>query len=218
MRDDTRHHEHDDHHDTRSEDFRPEDATLRAALRELPRSVAPERDLWPGIEPRLASRATPRVTLFGFRGWPVQMAAAVLLMVFGGVVSQLLWPVTSVPSASVPSASVPSASVPSASVPSASASEVVPATSGVRFELAETEYLRAKESLWLAVVARRDELSPVTLKVVQRNLRIIDEAIGELRRALEEDPGNRHLESLLLANHRRGVELLRRLAHGAAEA
>jgi hypothetical protein len=202
------------HDDTRSEDLQPEDATLLAALRELPRTAAPERDLWPGIEPRLAPRAAPRATLFGFRGWPVQMAAAVLLMVFGGVLSQLLWP----SAASVPVASMSTASMSTASVPNASVPEVAPAGSGVRFELAETEYLRAKESLWLAVVARRDELSPVTLKVVERNLRIIDEAIGELRRALAEDPGNRHLESLLLANHRRSVELLRRLAHGAAEA
>ena len=46
----------------------------------------------------------------------------------------------------------------------------------------------------------------------QKNLEIVEEAIAEVRRALEEDPGNPHLEQQLLAHHRQEIDLLRHLA------
>ena len=57
----------------------------------------------------------------------------------------------------------------------------------------------------------RRAASPETREVVERNLRVIDEAIEELRQALAADPGNPQLENLLLAQHRTEIDLLQRL-------
>ncbi len=161
------------------------------AFDRLPRSLEPGRDLWPEIEARLVAR--PRRA--AGRRWAVaaRLAAAVALMVAGGALSQLLWP-------------------------AAGPAEVAAAApTAAELEVAEGEYLRAKDALWLTAYGRRDDLSPATLRVVEKNLRIIDQAIRELRQALEEDPGNRRLEGLLYANHRRSIDLLRRLAQASQE-
>ena len=165
------------------------------AVDRLRRSLEPGRDLWPEIE---ALVARPRRA--AGRRWAVvyRLAAAVALMVAGGALSQLLWP-----------AAGPTGP--------GSGDAVAVAAIGAELEVAEGEYLRAKEALWLAAYGRRDDLSPATLRVVERNLRIVDEAIRELRQALEEDPGNRRLEGLLYANHRRSIDLLQRLAQASQE-
>ena len=60
------------------------DDKLKAALRELPREVDPSRDLWPGIEARLARRPRAVRPL-----WAYSLAASVLLAVAAGA----LWSV-----------------------------------------------------------------------------------------------------------------------------
>ncbi len=167
------------------------EALLEAAA-DLPRNLEPERDLWPGVAARLTARRRRAAR------WPRlrQAAAAVALVALGGVLSQLLMP-------GWRDAVEPAAD--SALDPEAA------------FALAEADYLRAKGALWAAVYAGRDAVSPETREVVERNLRIIDQAIGELRLALEADPGNPHLESLLLARHRSELDLLRRLRRASLE-
>ncbi len=65
-----------------NENFRTE-AELVSAIRELPKGVSPERDLWPEISDQLAepaagpSRARPGFT------WPRQALAAALVIAFG---------------------------------------------------------------------------------------------------------------------------------------
>lgn len=178
---------------------------LRARVAELPRSIAPPRDLWPEVASRLEERtpaeapATPARRgpwrRWTPRQWALQAAAAVVFMLLGGALASSM--------GVAPSAAPP---------PDFAAS---PAASP-GFQTMETEYLRAKAALWLVVYSRRDELSPETLETVQRNLVILDKAIWELQEALAVDPGNRQLEGLLLAQHRRGIDLLRRLTERSA--
>ena len=169
---------------------------LLAATAELPREVAPAEDLWPRLAPRLAPRQTPR--LAAWPGWLRQAAAAVLFMALGGVLSQLLSPGAEAPE---PFTAARPASL----------------DRQADFALAEADYLRAKEALWAAVYHGRDAVSPDTREVVERNLRVIDEAIRELRQALAVDPGNQQLENLLLAQHRNEIDLLQRLRRATAE-
>jgi len=177
---------------------------LLARVAELPRTVAPPHDLWPGVAARLGGRrASPpaeveaierprRARSWNVRRWVLQTAAAIVFTALGAALGRL---------------------IPDAGETTAAA--VRPASSSA-FAAAETEYLRAKDALWLVAASRRDELSPVTMEIVRRNLVLIDEAIWELRQALAADPGNPHLESLLLAQHRRGLDLLRRLSARSA--
>lgn len=178
------------------------DESLRGLLpeaAELPRSIEPPRDLWPEIEARLGDRRRPAVA---WRRYVYQAVAAMFFMALGAVLALTLRPAAEGPQIDLP----PDGGVRTASVSGAS-----------DFAAVEADYLRAKDQLWLLALSRRDELSPVAMRVVERNLRIIEAAIGDLRAALDEDPENPQIEGLLLAKHRQGIEILQRLTTPPAE-
>lgn len=190
---------------------------LGRAVAELPRAVEPSRDLWPAIASRLAPRSederlsADRLAASAPRAsrrpvpWSWQAIAALLLLALGAWLGRL-GPAVLEPAA-VEGAAGP-------------ALEAVPATfvsPAASLERIEVDYLRAKESLWLDLAARQDELPPGTLELVSRNLRILQQATRELRRALEIEPGNPRLETLLLAQHRREIDLLQQIVRTAAE-
>ncbi len=56
---------------------------------------------------------------------------------------------------------------------------------------------------------RRDDISPSTLLVVERNLAVIDRAISDALQALESDPENRYLEGHVTRAYERKVAYLR---------
>lgn len=203
---------------------RREEAELRrlhARVAELPREISPPRDLWPAVAGRIGERGDASVTdpeagsarrgpwrRRRRRGWTAgqwarQAAAAVVFMALGALLARLATPAGRPDGRAVRHGDVPRTAV--ASPASARA---------VGFDEIEAEYLRAKEALWLVVYSRHEELSPVTLEIVRRNLVIVDDAIRDLRAALAEDPGNRQLATSLLAQHRRSIHLLQRLTRG----
>ena len=171
---------------------------LLAAAAALPKILQPERDLWPGIADRLEDPAPERAPVtfqvLRHQGW-FQALAAVLLLVLGIAVGRQM----------------PTAPT-SSDEPSTEDIRLVSDEAPASFSYVEAELLRTKETLWLVAMRRGEDLSPVTRRVVERNLRILDRAIEEIHTALENDPGNPHLEERLLDHHRRGVELLERLA------
>ena len=82
---------------------------------------------------------------------------------------------------------------------------------GHPLDVVEANYLRARDALWLQAVENREALPPGTLKVVEKNLEILERAISDLRKALALDPGNPNLERRLLDNHQRSIDMLRRV-------
>jgi hypothetical protein len=76
----------------------------------------------------------------------------------------------------------------------------------------DTEYDAAVADLQRALQSGRGQLDPATVKVVQENLAIIDQAVDEARRALAEDPSNSDLGGYLLETRRRKLDLLRHAA------
>lgn len=193
-------------------------ADLRLQIAELPRESQPGRDLWPGIAARLAAPAAgqpvataaaaktmgePKARNLGYR----HLAAAALLAASLGAGSTW-WLLRHEPS----SAATTSASLtPSADGAPATAIPV----SIPDWRQVEADYDRARASLWAMVQTRRDRLSASTLSAVERNLAILDAAIGELRQALAQDPGNPRLSQELLDSHRRSLDLLRRVTNEA---
>ncbi len=174
---------------------REEERALRDLLAEaaaLPKSVQPARDLWPDVAARIAAGGVRarRARI----GWTIGLAAAAALAALAS--ARLLRP--------APAAAPRQAS--------ASPARIVPAAVGSDDLLpAEEGYVRATGELMNVLAARRDRLSPETLKVVQQNLDIIDEALGQVREALRKDPGNRQLTRMLTATHQRKVDVLRRV-------
>lgn len=170
---------------------REEERQLRGLLAEaaaFAREVSPSRDLWPGIAERIRPERRGLAFLPPGRWWSAAgLAAAAALAV--ALVSSL-----------VGREAPPAAPV--------SPTPVRAEESALRD--AEADYARATSALLAALQQRRD-LSPETLASVQRNLDVIDQALGEVRTALAKDPGNPELTRMLAATHRKKVDVLRRV-------
>jgi hypothetical protein len=77
---------------------------------------------------------------------------------------------------------------------------------------ADAQYDAAVTDLERVLQDQRQHLNPRTVLVLERNLRIIDDALREARSALESDPANPLLNAHLADARRRKLELLRRAA------
>jgi anti-sigma factor RsiW len=188
-------------------------AECRTTLEQLRRVVAraarlveapPAEDLWPGIADRIRegparagapatarSRALPRRALT--IGVPQLAAAAVLLVVLSsGVAWQL--------GRGSLSATGPAET---AAVPPAGNTVPVAIIATHRYESAIAQFERV-------LAEGRDRLDTATVRVVERNLAIIDRAIDEARGALAADPSNAYLNRHLADAMRRKLDLLRR--------
>lgn len=87
---------------------------------------------------------------------------------------------------------------------------VAPVDALAAFERSRASYEAAAEELMRTLEARRGELRPETLEVVEKNLAVIDGAIEEIRRALAADPTSAELAFLLTSTWETKLGLLRR--------
>ena len=164
---------------------------LARAVEQLPRELAPTRDLLPGIRRATVQRRRP---LWFWAG----MAASLVAL------STVAWVTLRAPEKTETAGRI--------TVPDLPQPWSVARVNQLEFEMAEEEYELAAERLLQLLEEREDSLSPETLELVEENLRIIDQAIDEVRDALEsapEDPANGHA---LNALHRQKVEFLWRLS------
>lgn len=184
---------------------RAEERSLRALLEHaatLPESIDPPRDLWPDIDGRLdeieppASADRPWPTARP-RFWVYGLIAASLLVagLAGGYL--LRGPVSQVGVAPV-------------------ASDAPTTTTSAEVVAAEQAIVQAKQQLQALLDGRQGSLSPATVKMVDENLALIDQAIDEIRGALREDPANQRLNRKLLNAHQRQLHLLQRATQIAA--
>ncbi len=178
---------------------RQEEQHLRAILaaaRALPRDRTPPRDLWPGIAQAIGAEKVVRAE-FGPKNprtfWlPALAAAAVVAAIAAGVTMR--------------------GGGARFGGPGAGTATAVPVASGhVDLLDAEQGYARAADELLAALAERRDSLSPETRASVERNLAVIDQALKEIRDALQKEPGNRELTRMLASTHRKKVDVLRRV-------
>lgn len=190
--------------DTQRRRFGPADDDPIEATDPLAMAVArlqdapPSSDLWPGIAARLTPQAkAPRVVSFTLP--QLAMAATLLIAVSGGV----SWLAFSRPAA--PAA--PEPAIQAVAEPREAAQpDIAPAT------FADAQYDAAVADLEQILRDDSQRLDPLTVMVIERNLRAIDEAIREARAALDADPANTYLNSHLAEARRRKLELLRRAA------
>jgi len=183
--------------------------TLRALLDEaaaLPESIAPPRDLWQGIAPRLEARAgtgtgVEEVRTIGPRPvrplpWWMLAAASIALVVTTSLVTVKVVG-GGADGESLPTAQAP---VPTGGTPTALAS----------FQPAEVEYEKAIADLLAVLRTQRGELAPETVAALETNLRIIDQAIRESREALARDPNSPELARMLSDAYDTKLNVLRR--------
>lgn len=198
------------------EDCRAEETVLRLLLDEaaaLPEALAPPRDLWQAIAPRLEARApapaapAERLDEVGVIGpRPVRplpwwmLAAASVALVATTAFATLRFTDGPDGAAAVLPAQQAQAPARAAGPPAALAS----------FAPAEQEYEKAIGDLQTVLDQNRAQLAPETVAVLEANLRIIDKAIRESRAALARDPESPELTRMLTDAYGAKLNVLRR--------
>lgn len=178
---------------------------LREATGAIPRSIEPSRDLWPGIAAELKREPVVRGNFRSQRreshwlagaGW---VAAAVLFISTGVLLYGLLVP------GAAPAAARGAGEDPIRGVAPGSVQEV----SLREYRAAEREYAGVVEQLNRVLEARRKDLSPQTVAVVEHNLAIINQAIEEARAALERDATDPRAGRMFASLYERKIELMK---------
>jgi hypothetical protein len=187
-------------------------AECSATLAELRRVVAraralestgPAADLWPGIAARIGAAPAERRTGARAQGrftfsLPQLLAAGIALMVLSGGSVWLLRPGTP-------------------ATPVASVTTLPPAESGLGTPVswqrrAAPRYDAAVADLERVLAEGRGRLDSTTVRVLEQNLRVIDQAIEQARRAVAADSANAYLNSHLAETMRQKLDLLRQAA------
>lgn len=190
---------------------------------------APERDLWAGIAARIE---TPVVEISSSgrldrwtgerrtsRVW-IGLAAAGLVAITAAITHQLTKrSVTAVPTpvaatnaiTPAPKKTTDTPIVPAPTAPSAVDSPTTGVVA-VANNPAEKPYDTEIARLRAIVAQRRSTLDTATINVIDRNLKIIDDAIAQCRMALRKDPASRFLMQSLTDALDTKVQLLRTAA------
>lgn len=173
---------------------------LLAHAAALPRSIAPPRDLWPGIADEIG-RGWSSWVAWGTRGFqPLALAAAAVVVL--GLAALVL---TRIAPERVRTVTMPAAS------PSATTFVSGETVSDPELAQAEREYEEAARAL-LETLQRRSSVLPAEdLARVESHLQVIDRALAQVREALVKDPENRELNRLLVSTHKKKVDVLRRV-------
>jgi hypothetical protein len=158
----------------------------------LPKGIAPERDLWPGIESAIAAPAAPERNLWR-EGWA--RAAAVVLLVAGS--SSITYMMMSEPAA----VSSPVREAPTLIFESVSGSF------GPQYNLGP-DYLDARRNLAGGLEEKLSALPEETRTAVTANLATIRQAIIDINQALANEPDNVLLQELLLDSYREELDLM----------
>ena len=163
--------------------------SLLSAMRALPRDIAPDIDLRPGIRAALREREQAEQRRRWSRSLRVPLAAAAVLLVAvtAGVTSLLLADRESVRLTAEEASGVQLAS----------------------FDVRRADYVRTADELALLLDRHRGQLSPETIALVEESLATIDRALREADAALAADPGSPVVRELILATHEHKVEVLR---------
>jgi len=196
---------------------------LRALLSALPKAIPPDRDLsdeiavrtWdsrdklpggPILDAAAPEQQSRRSPWWGTQGLKLAAAAAILIVVTATVTTVLVR--DRMPDSNDAIATVADATINRG--PGSSASLA-------RYEDAENQYASAISDLLAALEADRDRLAPETVRLIEENLVIIDEAIRHSLTALEATPQSEPLQQAVMSSYERKLDFLRQAAAITAE-
>jgi len=184
---------------------------LRAVVREAGAMpvLEPSRDLWRGIESRIAAEVVPlpfagaavapQDTPAGVRGWSTRrlaVAASLLVMATAGITWSIAnrGPVLVIPAGPAGADAAPGAT---------------PVQSVSRKPTMDETYDKEIGALRKIVDERRADLDSATIGILEKNLLVIDRAIRESRAALANDPASTFLSDRLSRAYDAKLQLLR---------
>jgi len=164
---------------------------LARVTAQLPRGIPPERDLWPELSKKIDLLSASNVSSGHVRSvhLGIWAAAAAAMLILGLALTITLTDRSTPVDGQAYSAAHLEA-----------------------FREAERQYLEATRQLLATLENRRSALPPASVTAVEENLQIIDQAIDEVRLALDVDPEDRRNGHLMTALYRRKLELLWRVS------
>jgi len=169
---------------------------LRDMVRQLPVGMEPARDLWPEIAGKLADRSSRfgGETRLGRRFAGFATAAAAVCLVAGLGLFAIFHGNTPVRNES--------------SIETFSTSQSFDDVTDADVETAEEAYRDAAKVLLAELDVRKTVLTPQAWKVLHINLNITDNAIREIKAALEQEPNNLELAHRLKRTYDKQVRLM----------
>ncbi len=178
-----------------SASLRELESLLRQA-RQRSSALSPERDLWPGILEQIDHHESGR-SMTAYRHW-LPLAAVLALAV-------LLLPLLLRQKAPESVQQVEG---------TATEPMKLEAATQTMAELARSEdrVLLTRRDLIEAIELRRDLLGPEASQSVEESLQVLDQAVAEIRLALNENPDDRRLRLALAAKYQQEVRLLQRVS------
>lgn len=172
------------------------DDDIMAMARDLPREIAPGRDLWPAIAGAIEADREHGAN----RPWPrlFAQAAAVLLLV--GASSGITW-LTMHETGGAPDTTT---------VNGALTFEPVSGSFGSQYTLGP-DFQDARSNIAAKFELELERLPPATREEIENNLATIRAAIAEINRALAEQPDNVLLQKLLLSSYNEELAIMRKV-------
>jgi hypothetical protein len=201
---------------------RPSGAQMLRSLGELPRDVAPPRDLWPSIAAQIAAEKAQ-----GAPGaWPAgrsrylptrlqwaALAAVVFALAVGMWLGRSVLPGKGVESGAGVVASSGAPSNPPVSTVQSSGGQAVPAAVYV----SDPRYLKERKEMIAALEAQLTTLPPETQQKVAGSLKTIRESMKDIEAAMGRDPANALLQELLVNTYQDEMRVLTAV-HEASDA
>lgn len=210
---------------------------LRRDAAKLP-ELSPSRDLWPAVARRIEAPVVPigpretRPASTTARAWRRGALLAASLVGAAAIGYSAANPArtrseTRVAPATaqepetaihpVASATPPGTAASSGTRRSGAAARAIPASTGTlaattAYAAMVSDYDREIAKLRTLLDARRNQIDPATVAVIERNLHVIDAAIAECRRAIARDRASRFLIESLNQSLQSKVELMRTAA------
>jgi hypothetical protein len=174
----------------------PKDRELEDAIRNLPRSLDPERDLWTQIAARIEAKRRP-TALLG-RGLGPTKAAVLGMVATLSIAAAVAFVLKRRDAArSVAMDETPPAAAPSAAPPHID-----------RSEAGQQVYILALRQLEASFAEQRRLLPSDAVHSIEASLAVLDEAIGATTKALEAAPGSPELEGQLRDEYEQKIRAL----------
>jgi hypothetical protein len=192
--------------------LRAELVDIATAAAALP-AISPSRDLWDGIAARIeapviALGAQSEPGTARRRSWRFAAAAAALVVATAGTTYVITSATFNARQPQLADAGPPATDPGNDASSTASGGTLVSATR----TSSDAAYDREVVQLRALLEQRRPDLDSATVALLERNLRIIDQAIAESRAALAKDPGSALLNRQLHSALGKRVQVLRTAA------
>lgn len=165
--------------------------SLLARAEKLPSEIRPAKDLWPGIVARIDQQRSRESF------WWLQLAAAAIALAVLSVPLSVWWVGRQVDDTSAQA----------------------PVEVDERFVTRQAELARLEDGVLLArtdlvraIEIQRSVLEEDTLQILEDNMVLLDQAIGELRTALAADPQNLRLRMFLASRYQQERKLLQKVS------